>query len=476
MKNFKNYLSFVAIIALLFTSCSKDEQTGIVDTEKATLSFGAIINDLVANRAASKQAMSDLPECSEDDPFYIEIILTRNGSPVVGSIATPFRVDLVAGQIYTKDVPELELDPAMYSLGYLTVHNAGGDVIWIAPQTDSSLGEFVEMGLPMDIDLRAGVKKYVDVPVLCYDNRDVNEYGYLFFDLDTNRAIKFCVFGNFCPPNEPGRHYPASYSVSVWSGTNATGTPLYTNVPNQTGYYDNGDYYAEPLCFALPDTDGTDDYYFQITLRSSDEYGNVEERIIRQGDINDDVVRSFFDGEDNLDYYHFSEGCDGDDSPPIFEDPDSPADYYKTCAYPMNGSNSIALAYFEVKDNVLKATVLAAGVTPNQQHPQHIHGKEDGSNATCPPASADTNGDGLISLVEGLPYYGGVQLALDNEDGSFPTASAAGFYSYQRTFNLSGVSLSAWENVAVVVHGRNVNGSYDATLPVACGQVNNLNQ
>ncbi|MCM4160273.1 hypothetical protein FHG64_04185 [Antarcticibacterium flavum] len=475
MKNFKLYLSAVAVFAMLFTSCSKDETNPSIEGEKATLTFGALVNDLVANRAASKQAVADLPECTDDTPAFVEIALSLNGTDVVGDVENPFRVDLVSGQIFTKEVAELELDPNVYSLDYFTVHNADGDVIWIAPQTGSALGEFVDVTLPLSIDLRAGVKKYVDVPVLCYDNRDVNEYGYLFFELDTNQAIKFCIFGNYCPPSEGGRHYPAEYSVSVWSGTDATGTPLYTDVQNQTGTYDNGDFYAEPLCFALPDTDGTDDYYFEITLRSSDEYGNVEERVIRQGSINDVIVKSFFDGDDNLDYYHFREGCDGDDGPPIFETPGSEAEYYATCAYPMNNSNSVALAYFEVKDNMLKATILAAGVTPNQQHPQHIHGPEDGSNATCPPMSADANGDGLISLAEGLPYYGGVQLSLNNEDGSFPTANAAGFYNYQRTFDLTGTSLSAWENLAVVVHGRNVGGSYDATLPVACGQVNNLN-
>src|SRR5690606_41765271 len=66
--------------------------------------------------------------------------------------------------------------------------------------------------------------------------------------------------------------------------------------------------------------------------------------------------------------------------------------------------------------NILKATVLAAGVTPNQPHPQHIHGQDDGSNSTCPPSSADTNGDGFISLAEGLPYYGGVKLPLNYEE------------------------------------------------------------
>lgn len=473
MKTFKIFVSLMAVFAMLLTSCSKENDSAINSNDKVTLTFGAIVNDLVANRSQSKQTLEDLPVCSADDPFYVEIILTRNGSPAVGSVATPFRIDLVAGQIYTKDVPELELDPAMYSLDYLTVHNAGGDVIWIAPQTNSALGEFVEMGLPMDIDLRAGVKKYVDVPVLCYDNRDVNEYGYLFFELDTNVAIKFCIFGNVCPPSDNGRHYPASYSVSVWSGNTSSGTALYTNVPNVTGTYNNGDFYAEPLCFALPDTEGEDEYYFEITIRNSDEYGDVVERVIRRGSITDNIVRTFFDGENNLDYYHFRQGC-GDDNVPIFDNPEEDM-YYKSCAYPINGSNSVAFAYFQVDGDVLKATVLAAGVTPNQMHPQHIHGLDSGANATCPPSSADTNADGLISIAEGLPFYGPVVLPLDYENGDFPVASSDGSYIYQRTFDISDLSISNWENLVIVAHGKMVNGSYLATLPVACGEVANLN-
>ncbi|CAM4370970.1 hypothetical protein GILI108418_17060 [Gillisia limnaea] len=214
-------------------------------------------------------------------------------------------------------------------------------------------------------------------------------------------------------------------------------------------------------------------------MLNSDEYGDVVERVIRRGSITDDVVRTFFDGENNLEYFHFREGCDGEDNVPIFENPTDEEAYYKTCAYPMNGTNSIAFAYFRVQGNVLKATVLGANFTPNQMHPQHIHGLDSGAtNATCPPASAaddDTEGDDrFISLTEGLPFYGPIILSLDFENGDFPMASSDGSYIYQRTFNISGLSISNWENLVVVGHGRMVDGSYQATLPVACGEVANL--
>lgn len=473
MKTLSNYLCLIAMFALIFTSCSKDEPTPTGDdTDKASLSFGAIVNDLASKSGNKQTTTDDLPECTDDTPSYVEIVLSQGGTAVVGSTDDPFRVNLVAGQVFTEETPELQLEPGTYSLDHFMVYNAQDELIWVAPK-GGVLADFIDNPLPLSINLGAGVKKYVDVSVLCYDDRDVNEYGYQFFDIDTNEAIEFCIFGNYCPPS--GRHYPAEYSVSIWSGTDSSGSPLYTNVSNQTGTYDNGDFYAEPLCFALPDKEGVDNYYFEITLRSSDEYGEVTERVIRTGAINDDIVRTFFDGDNNLDYYHFreGEGC-GDDSTPIFEDPDSESDFYKTCAYPMNGSKSVALAYFEVNGNTLKATVLASGVTPNKEHQQHVHGFDDGSNSTCPPMSADENEDGLISMEEGAPFYGKGQLVLNNSDESFPTANADGFYTYQRTFDLTNMTLPDWDALSVVVHGKNVNGEYQASLPVACGEVDNL--
>jgi hypothetical protein len=203
MKKFKLSIAYLAVFAMIFTSCSKEETGGAdLNSEKATVSFGAIVNDLVANRAASKQAIADLPECTDDTPSYVEIVLMLGDDEVVGTSENPYRVDLVTGQLFTEEDAELELDPGNYTLDHFSVYNDDGDLIWLAPRTGSALGEFVTNPLPLAIDLRAGVKKYVDVPVLCFDDRDVNEYGYLFFELDAQQALPFCFFLNYCPPNE----------------------------------------------------------------------------------------------------------------------------------------------------------------------------------------------------------------------------------------------------------------------------------
>jgi hypothetical protein len=314
MRNFKLYLSFVAVFAMLFTSCSKDEAGVNPESDKATLSFGAIVSDLVNNRAATKQAVSDIPECTDDTPSYVEIVLSMGGNDVVGSEGNPYRVNLVAGEIFTVEDEALELEPGDYSLDHFSVHNSDGDLIWISPRSGSPLASFVDNALPIAIDLRAGVKKYVDVPVLCFDDRDVNEYGYLFFELDTNIALTYCFFANYC--DDEGRHYPARYSVSIWSGTSSAGVALYEGVINETGVHDNGDSFATPLCFALPDNDNMDeDYlYYEVTLLDWDEndggYGDIDPVMISGTLSKADIVANF--NGDDVDYEHLRFCGDGD--------------------------------------------------------------------------------------------------------------------------------------------------------------------
>lgn len=310
MKTFKTYLSFVAILALLFTSCSKDEDVAEnPESSKAALSFGAIVQDL-ANKSTNKQSdVGDLPACSDDTPAYVEIVLMQGGNEVVGTEADPFQVDLVAGQLFTKEVPELELEPGTYSLEHFSVYNAEGDLIWLAPK-GGVLAEFVDSPLPLNISLGAGVKKYVDVSVLCFDDRNVNQYGYMFFELDINKAFEYCFFANYCTPE--GRHFPARYSVDI----SIDGTPLYSGVINTTGVNEDGDLYAEPLCFALPDLSDyeDDEEYIDYTvtlLDWTDEggYGDVEQMEI-SGSLSRAEIMAKFDGTDNVDYEHLRFGCD----------------------------------------------------------------------------------------------------------------------------------------------------------------------
>lgn len=318
MKKLKLCFATLVVFTMIFTSCSKDEAQ-IDNSDKASLTFSAIVNDAV-NKAANRQSIEDLPDCSADAPAYVRIVLMQGGVEVVGTAADPYRVDLVEGQVFTQEDPALELDPGTYTLDHFSVYNAAGDLIWVAPREGSDLAGFVDVTLPVTFNLGAGVKKYVDVSVLCYDNRDVNEYGYLFFELDATMAYEYCFFANYC--DDEGRHYTANYSVNVWLGTDNTGAPLYMNLEPVTGVDDNGDYFASPLCMALPMNDNPDEeyIYYEVTLLDWDEnYGTVTP-IVLNGTLSRSDIEGNFGPDNTVDYEHLRFNCS-----PGGEEPTGPA-------------------------------------------------------------------------------------------------------------------------------------------------------
>jgi len=448
MKNFKNYFTSIVIVAMLFASCSKDETAGEpkVGDEMATISLGAVLNDFIKNQDALKQS---IPECSEDAPMYARVVLTHDLGEE--DVVVPINFD---GTTYFTDydedlaipIPAGETTTAVSLTDFWVYAEEPDDMtmpIWVSPKAGSDYENFVNNALPLNFDLRAGSKKYVDVEVLCFDDREVNLYGYQFFDLVPIPLIKFCLFGNFCP-SEDGRHFVAGYTVNVWEGSDSSGEPLYTEVSNAVVEDQiTGDYYADPLCFWLPDTAETDTYYFEITLNNTDEYDSEDAgEVILSGPITDEEIRMFYSEEDDttMDYYHFNYGC-GNDNPPPFDDPKVEAKRYKACLKNLGDANAVGFAYLKLEGNMLTATTAATELTTGDV-PQHIH-----ENASC--------GD-----------YGGILWSLDNADTTWPEADAMGNMFYTRTFSLTNAEVSALgdpEARTAVLHEADF-------TPVACGE------
>ncbi|PTX41478.1 hypothetical protein C8P64_3278 [Christiangramia gaetbulicola] len=277
----------MAVIGLLFYSCNKDESVPNepeISQDIAVLSFGPVLNEMV-NRAAVRQQIDDLPECSDATPAFAQLSLTY------GESDTP--IDLVVeilsdeNGLFTAYDEELEIPIPSGSTtvsvtltDFLVLSDNGGipgDVIWAAPKMDSEYAVFVETPLPLTWDLRAGSKTYVDVPVLCFDDRQVNLYGYLFFDITPKELSTLCFFANYC--TESGRHYTANYSLDLYLGTSSLGTPLYLDQTPETG--NDGQFYADPVCLTVPapedGIDASEPYlYYEITLTDwPDNYGTA---------------------------------------------------------------------------------------------------------------------------------------------------------------------------------------------------------
>ncbi len=139
---------------------------------------------------------------------------------------------------------------------------------------------------------------------------------------------------------------------------------------------------------------------------------------------------------------------------------------YKAKLNMLNGSGVSGMAELTLMGDQLTVSIHADGLEAGMLHPQHIHGaSSNNGNSNCPPPSADTNGDGFVSVGEGVPFYGGVLQPLT------PFTNAPdGMIDFEETYTVT-ESISPLQNRAIVLHGMTVNGTYDASLPVACGQI-----
>lgn len=145
----------------------------------------------------------------------------------------------------------------------------------------------------------------------------------------------------------------------------------------------------------------------------------------------------------------------------------------------LNGSGASGTATVTVEGNQATVETQSQGLVPGKPHAQHIH---IGGQNVCPPPSADSNGNGLVSVAEGKPFYGPIEVSLtttgdvSTESGMaaerFPVADADGSLDYSRTFTLpSDVSPEQIANGVIVQHGINAEGQFQGTIPADCGKL-----
>ena len=110
-----------------------------------------------------------------------------------------------------------------------------------------------------------------------------------------------------------------------------------------------------------------------------------------------------------------------------------------------HGSNVTGTAKLTVDGTRVHVNIHVRGLTPNLPHAMHIHGQLDQANV-CPPATADTSHDGLISLEEGAPFYGPINVSFTRTGDTtaasglaperFPIADSEGNLNNNRTFTI----------------------------------------
>jgi hypothetical protein len=152
---------------------------------------------------------------------------------------------------------------------------------------------------------------------------------------------------------------------------------------------------------------------------------------------------------------------------------------------------------FDDTTNLLNVNYTVNGLTQGV-HPQHIHGLfEEGigvpggtpANSTVPTIANDTDGDGLIEVLEGATTYGDILLSLTETPGAGDFPMLGGTLNYSQVFDLSDMNVFQPPSIAtgnvysmadlfpldlreIVIHGDVVDGQgFLATLPVAAGEI-----
>ena len=324
MKKFKISLSALAMLALLFVSCSKDEGATPGDdpaAQSVEITFGAVLNDL-ANRAAevNKNHFDQVPDCSDETPTVARIDFSYGGNDYQTDVEilsdesgffTAYSEDLKI-PVPNNGVVEVSLDGFRV---YDGDPDNGGELIWIAP-ISSEEGQFdgyVDNPLPFTFEVRDGTKPYIDVEVLCYDRRMPNEYGYPFFDLVPGRLYPLCFFANYCPD---GRHYVGNYSIQLYYENEDGRIALYDQPQTPTTGANGDVYFADPLCLVVPESpfdDPDQDYLFYVVtpLDWPGNYGDINNTPLPEVGLSwTDIEEKLNDDGETVEYFHLFIGCE----------------------------------------------------------------------------------------------------------------------------------------------------------------------
>lgn len=168
----------------------------------------------------------------------------------------------------------------------------------------------------------------------------------------------------------------------------------------------------------------------------------------------------------------------------------------------LNGSGASGTATAVVRNQKIQhIEVHATGLTPDAPHAQHIHYGNQALNE-CPTLAQDSNGDGRINTLEGVPAYGPVVVSLNTTGDTTPASfldvsrfpvSQGGSYDYSRdnieftdvagtgypgagglgTAKQIADSIRAGEGV-LVIHGLDYdgNGTYNFSDPEGASELN----
>lgn len=135
-----------------------------------------------------------------------------------------------------------------------------------------------------------------------------------------------------------------------------------------------------------------------------------------------------------------------------------------------SGASGSARVTVSEDGDTMTVEIDAAGFDLDGPHAMHLHGIVDGDEvaaSSCPTGADDADGDGVLTVLEGAPRYGGVQVSLTTEgDTSADSALAVDRFPSGTTIDYARAEIPIPDvlepelgKLHVVVHGIDENGN-----------------
>ena len=227
---------------------------------------------------------------------------------------------VIDGEEYTIDIKQwgsnyktnlIELDPGMahYVTSFVVYQEVeeGDDVaIFATPMENSDFGKFVNKPIPeggLEIWVEEYKKVQHGIEVLCVEEFDAPDFGFVFWDIDLKATKQLCIFVNYCEP-EIG-HKVATLAAEVFpNAEQTTDDDLIYKKVYADGDYNSEDESNELLCLRLP-------YNPDPEVALEDQSFFVKLWIngwLFEGEIDLAMVENW---NNDQGYLHLNEDCDG---------------------------------------------------------------------------------------------------------------------------------------------------------------------
>lgn len=192
----RKLLFLFTAVALIFASCSKDNQKTVVQPtpdESTSIEFKI-------EPTGFDLKSENVPECSDLSMDYVKFVLRDATGAEVEYKTLIYTVN----EEYLTQV--LKLDPGTYFVTSFLVFNDNGTpgdesddiIIRAAPEIGSEYWDLMEFQLDLEFTVDAFFKKQIEIDVLCFEELFFQEFGFTWFNFHDVKIEYQCFFGDIC--------------------------------------------------------------------------------------------------------------------------------------------------------------------------------------------------------------------------------------------------------------------------------------